>query len=94
MDQKPACLFATAGQNLSFDAIAVNEEACSQRLDFFAQGRDFTAIACRPFDRRRAKTARPPLVRMRARKPWTFARRSFFGWYVRFVDIIAGSLAK
>jgi hypothetical protein len=27
------------------------------------------------------------LVLMRERKPWTLARRRFFGWYVRFVDM-------
>ena len=29
-------------------------------------------------------TARPPLVRMRRRKPWVLARLRLLGWYVRF----------
>ncbi len=38
----------------------------------------------RPRDRRARSTARPPLVRMRRRKPWVLARLRLFGWYVRF----------
>src|SRR5579875_194983 len=30
-------------------------------------------------------TARPARVRMRSRKPWTFARRRLFGWNVRLL---------
>jgi hypothetical protein len=39
----------------------------------------------RPLDRRWAMMARPALVRMRSRKPWVFARRRLFGWYVRLL---------
>lgn len=38
----------------------------------------------RPRARRARSTARPPLVRMRRRKPWVLARLRLFGWYVRF----------
>jgi hypothetical protein len=35
--------------------------------------------------RRAAMTARPARVRIRSRKPWTFARRRLFGWNVRLL---------
>ena len=38
----------------------------------------------RPRARRARSTARPPLVRMRRRKPWVLARLRLLGWYVRF----------
>ena len=38
----------------------------------------------RPRARRARSTARPPLVRIRRRKPWVLARLRLFGWYVRF----------
>jgi hypothetical protein len=38
----------------------------------------------RPRARRARRTARPPLVRIRRRKPWVFARLRLLGWYVRF----------
>ncbi len=38
----------------------------------------------RPRARRARNTARPPLVRMRRRKPWVLERLRVFGWYVRF----------
>lgn len=44
-----------------------------------------TARRLRPFARRRFSTARPPLVFMRDRKPWTRLRRIRLGWYVRFI---------
>ena len=34
----------------------------------------------RPLRRRRRRTARPPRVRIRARKPWVLARLRFLGW--------------
>lgn len=39
----------------------------------------------RPFWRRRRTTARPPRVRMRARKPCLRFLRRVLGWYVRFM---------
>ena len=39
----------------------------------------------RPLRRREAMIARPARVRMRSRKPWTFARRRLFGWNVRLL---------
>jgi hypothetical protein len=39
----------------------------------------------RPLRRRDAMIARPARVRMRSRKPWTFARRRLFGWNVRLL---------
>ena len=44
--------------------------------------------------RRAARIARPARVRIRKRKPWVFARRRVFGWYVRFPLAILGSFAK
>ena len=38
----------------------------------------------RPRARRARSTARPPLVRMRRRKPWVLARLRVLGWNVRF----------
>ena len=48
----------------------------------------------RPLRRRAARIARPARVRIRKRKPWVFARRRVFGWYVRFPLAILGSFAK
>lgn len=39
----------------------------------------------RPLLRREARMARPARVRIRARKPWVFARRRLLGWNVRFM---------
>src|SRR5436190_1062982 len=39
----------------------------------------------RPLARREVMMARPARVRMRSRKPWVFARRRLFGWYVRLL---------
>src|SRR5439155_6084203 len=39
----------------------------------------------RPLARRAETMARPARVRMRRRKPWVFARRRLFGWYVRLL---------
>ena len=47
----------------------------------------------RPLARRRASTFRPPLVAMRARKPWRFLRTSREGWKVRFKGASPGSIA-
>jgi hypothetical protein len=44
-----------------------------------------TARRLRPFARRRARTRRPPLVAMRARKPWTRLRCRLLGLNVRFI---------
>lgn len=44
-----------------------------------------TASLERPLARRDDKIARPARVRMRSRKPCTFARRRLFGWYVRLL---------
>ena len=38
----------------------------------------------RPLNIRCFKTLRPPRVLIRDLKPWTRARRLFFGWYVLF----------
>ena len=46
---------------------------------------DQTDRRARPLARRAARTLRPPTVLMRARKPCVRARRSFDGWYVRFI---------
>jgi hypothetical protein len=50
-----------------------------------ARSRRHTARRCRPFRRRRARTARPAFVRMRMRKPCAFFRRRRFGWNVLFI---------
>jgi hypothetical protein len=39
----------------------------------------------RPFWRRRFRTSRPPLVRMRTRKPWVRFRLRLLGWNVLFM---------
>jgi len=44
-----------------------------------------TARRLRPLARRRARTSRPPLVAMRARKPWTRLRCRLLGLNVRFI---------
>ena len=44
-----------------------------------------TASCWRPLRRRAAMTARPARVRIRSRKPCTFARRRLFGWNVRLL---------
>ena len=44
-----------------------------------------TASCSRPLRRRAARTARPARVRIRSRKPCTFARRRLFGWNVRLL---------
>ncbi len=47
--------------------------------------RNQTASCSRPLRRRAARTARPARVRIRSRKPCTFARRRLFGWNVRLL---------
>jgi hypothetical protein len=42
-------------------------------------------ILFRPFCRRLLRTRRPPLVRIRTRKPWVRFRFRLFGWNVRFM---------
>lgn len=42
----------------------------------------------RPLARRALITSRPPLVAMRARKPWLRLRLILLGWKVRFCFII------
>ena len=44
----------------------------------------------RPFLRRRAMTVRPPLVRMRTRKPCVFLRLRLLGWNVRYIVPASG----
>ena len=48
-------------------------------LDFITSKTDYTVRRLRPFARRRARTARPPFVFIRARKPWVFARLRVLG---------------
>jgi hypothetical protein len=48
----------------------------------------------RPLARRRASTFRPFFVLMRDRKPWTLARRRFFGWNVLLGMYESGDLNK
>jgi hypothetical protein len=45
----------------------------------------YGAKRARPFARRALRTARPPLVAERARKPWVLARLRQLGWKVRFM---------
>jgi len=42
----------------------------------------------RPFARRALSTLRPPLVAMRARKPWVRLRRRLLGWNVLFMTVL------
>src|SRR5262249_24186807 len=46
---------------------------------------DQAESAVRPLRRRRARTARPPRVRMRTRNPWVLLRLRVFGWNVCFI---------
>src|SRR5699024_8357762 len=46
----------------------------------------------RPLRRRAAMIDRPARVRMRRRKPWTFARRRLFGWNVLLLMMSFGWL--
>ena len=73
-------------QRRSLDSFALLKE----RLELGAAGEPFgtaeppfypvyTVSRFRPFARRRFKTFRPPLVFIRARKPWVFFRRRTFG---------------
>ena len=51
------------------------------------------ALSCaRPLRRRAARMARPARVRIRSRKPWTFARRRLFGWNVRLLTGAPGAV--
>jgi len=43
--------------------------------------------------RRRLRTMRPFLVRIRTMNPWVRARRRRFGWNVRFIWLPAGCQA-
>ena len=54
-------------------------------IGILRRGNDQTARRLRPFARRRANTRRPPLVAMRARKPWTRLRCRLLGLKVRFM---------
>lgn len=45
----------------------------------------YAPIRLRPLFRRRLRTRRPPLVRMRTRKPCVLFRLRLFGWNVRFM---------
>src|SRR5690606_18060661 len=47
--------------------------------------RDYGQSRARPLARRAASTLRPPLVAMRARKPWVRLRRRLLGWNVLFM---------
>lgn len=55
-------------------------------------GLDTVSLA-RPRARRRASTLRPFLVAMRARKPCTFTRWRFLGWYVLTEEAISFTLS-
>lgn len=47
--------------------------------------RPYGQSRARPLARRALSTLRPPLVAMRARKPWVRLRRRLLGWYVLFM---------
>jgi hypothetical protein len=59
--------------------------ARGERAIVETRGNDQTARRLRPFARRRLSTRRPPLVAMRARKPWTRLRCRLLGLKVRFM---------
>ena len=71
----------------------VTEDALDRR-SAHRPGQPETLRRLRPLRRRAARIARPARVRIRRRKPWVFARRRVFGWYVRFPLAILGSFAK
>lgn len=52
---------------------------------FRLKRRAYGQSLARPFARRALSTLRPPLVAMRARKPWVRLRRRLLGWYVLFM---------
>lgn len=47
-------------------------------------------IRLRPFWRRLLRTRRPPLVRIRTRKPWVLFLFRLLGWKVRFMAVVSG----
>jgi hypothetical protein len=62
-------------------------------------GRGYSApIRLRPFWRRRFSTRRPPLLRIRTRKPWVRRLLRLFGWKVRFISggfgLLGGGLGR
>ena len=79
--------------------IAHPESPAAGPLAVTAQGSKFGATGdrsdhalslWRPFRRRERRTARPPRVDLRARKPCFIARLRLFGWNVRFMKISSG----
>jgi len=76
MDGKVGCL----GQNRAFEH-SLKLRAGLQPLQSLARSVDTTQTArrLRPLARRALITARPPRVRMRARKPWVRARLTLDG---------------
>lgn len=68
-----------ARQRTRADAGAASLSRCASPY-FFAV---VTEIRLRPFARRRRRTARPPRVFLRARKPCVRLRLLLWGWYVR-----------
>ena len=46
-------------------------------------------MRARPLARRAERTARPPRVAIRERKPCFLARRRLFGWNVRFMGFFS-----
>lgn len=58
------------------------------RKTFSSAGCGQALRRARPFERRALRTLRPPLVVMRARKPWVRLRLTVLGWYVRFMFLV------
>jgi len=75
------------GVELGFVGQAARAREASRDRRAIVTGRENgqTARRLRPLARRRARTRRPPLVAMRARKPWTRLRCRLLGLNVRFI---------
>jgi hypothetical protein len=67
------------------EASLARKAARGERNGGALPGSGQTARRLRPFARRRLSTRRPPLVAMRARKPWTRLRCRLLGLKVRFI---------
>src|SRR6266704_7206325 len=67
--------------SLMVDRIALKEDASvvAHLCPYFSRKPALTETRLRPFARRRESTARPLLVFMRSRKPWTLERLRLFG---------------
>jgi hypothetical protein len=81
-EKKPSTAFFTTPHGQKFRTLEKPPGLRSRRLTVAGQRTRFRQALSRlrPRLRRAAMTARPPLVAMRARKPWRRLRTSLEGW--------------